>query len=121
MSGPVSAYFVCGGRWHDFDFARVEILKLLGEHEEVRTRVAEDFRDIDAIAASDFLVTYTCDLDALSEEEQQALAIERAVAAALAKQAAASGGGADAAAPSDGGAEDGTGAAAADGESHQGE
>ena len=34
MSEPVSAYFVCGGRWHDFDFARVEILKLLGEHED---------------------------------------------------------------------------------------
>ena len=26
MSGPVSAYLVCGGKWHDFDFARVEIL-----------------------------------------------------------------------------------------------
>ena len=40
---------MCGGRWHDFDFARVELLKLLGEHEEVRTRVAEDFRDVDAL------------------------------------------------------------------------
>lgn len=74
MSGPVSAYLVCGGRWHDFDFARVELLKLLGEHEEVRTRVAEDFRDVDAIAAADFLLTYTCDLDALSGEQQAALA-----------------------------------------------
>ena len=45
MSGPVSAYLVCGGRWHDFDFARLEILKLLGEHEEVRTRVGDDDRD----------------------------------------------------------------------------
>ena len=24
MSGPVSAYLVCGGKWHDFDFARVD-------------------------------------------------------------------------------------------------
>jgi type 1 glutamine amidotransferase len=74
MSGPISAYFVCGGRWHDFDFARVEILKLLGELPEVRTRVAEVFRDTEAILAADFLITYTCDLDPLSDAEQQALA-----------------------------------------------
>jgi type 1 glutamine amidotransferase len=74
MSGPVSAYFVCGGKWHDFDFARVEILKLLGEHDQVRTRVAEDYHDLQALAEADFLVTYTCDLDPVSEEEQAALA-----------------------------------------------
>jgi len=51
VSGPSSAYFVCGGRWHDIDFARVEILKLLGEHPDVRTRVAEVFRDTEAIFA----------------------------------------------------------------------
>ena len=74
MSGPVSAYLVCGGRWHDFDFARVELLKLLGEHEEVRTHVAEDFSDLVTLDASDFLVTYTCDLDPVSAEQQEALA-----------------------------------------------
>ena len=57
-----SAYFVCGGKYHDMDFARVELLKLLLEHEQVRTHVAEDFRDIAAIEASDFLVTYTVDV-----------------------------------------------------------
>lgn len=74
MSGPLSAYLVCGGRWHDFDFARVELLKHLGEHENVRTRVAEDFRDVEALRASDFLLTYTCDLDPVDEEGQKALA-----------------------------------------------
>lgn len=74
MSEPVSAYFVCGGRWHDFDFARLEILKLLGEHAEVRTRVASDFRDCDGIREADFLITYTCDLDALGDTEQENLA-----------------------------------------------
>ena len=62
MSDPINAYLVCGGRWHDFDFARLQLLKLLGEHESVRTGVAEDFRDLEALEASDFLVTYTCDL-----------------------------------------------------------
>lgn len=69
MSEPLNAYLVCGGKYHDFDFARVELLKLLGEHEDVRTRVAEDYADLDAIAASDFLLTYTCDVR--PEEEQQ--------------------------------------------------
>ncbi|MCS5637879.1 MAG: ThuA domain-containing protein [Myxococcota bacterium] len=74
MSEPVDAYLVCGGRWHDFDFARVELLKLLGEHESVRTRVAEDFRDLDALEASDFLVTYTCDLEGMTPQQEKALA-----------------------------------------------
>jgi len=73
VSAPANAYLVCGGRWHDFDFARVELLKLLGEHEAVRTRVAEDYRDLDALAASDFLITYTCDLEGVSEEQELAL------------------------------------------------
>jgi hypothetical protein len=44
------------------DYARLELLKLLGEHEHIRVRVAEDYRDSGAIAAADFLVTYTCDV-----------------------------------------------------------
>ena len=73
MSDPRIAYLVAGGKYHDIDFARVELLKLLGEHEDVRTRVAEDFRDTEALANADFLVTYTCDVRP-SEAEQEALA-----------------------------------------------
>ena len=58
MGDPVRAHFVCGGKWHDMDFARVEVLKLLGEQEEIRTQVAGDFRDVEALAMADFLVTY---------------------------------------------------------------
>ena len=61
-SGPINGYLVCGGRYHDMDFARLELLKLLAEHERIRLRVGEDYRDADAIAAADFLVTYTCDI-----------------------------------------------------------
>jgi uncharacterized protein len=59
---PVQGYLICGGRYHDMDYARLELLKLLAEHERVRVRVAEDYRDGEAIAAADFLVTYTCDV-----------------------------------------------------------
>lgn len=59
---PVNGYLVCGGLYHDMDYARLELLKLLGEHERIRVRVAEDYRDSAAIAAADFLVTYTCNV-----------------------------------------------------------
>lgn len=55
-------YLVAAGDYHDIDFARLELLKLLAEHENIRTTVASDFHDIDAIAASDVLLTYTCNV-----------------------------------------------------------
>jgi type 1 glutamine amidotransferase len=71
---PINAYLVCGGLYHDMDYARLELLKLLGEHEHIRVRVAEDYRDTSAIAAADFLVTYTCDVipDAAQQESLRA-------------------------------------------------
>jgi hypothetical protein len=72
MAEPLSALLVCGGKYHDIDFARVELLKLLGEHEDIRTRVAGDYRDTGAIAEADLLVTYTCDVRP-SDAEQKAL------------------------------------------------
>jgi len=58
----VDAYLVAGGKYHDIDFARLELLKLLGEHEAVRVQVAADFEDTAAITRSRFLVSYTCDV-----------------------------------------------------------
>jgi type 1 glutamine amidotransferase len=72
MTEPISALLVCGGRFHDFDFARLELLKLLAGDERIRTRVAPDYRDVAALAETDFLVTYTCDLRP-DEAEQKAL------------------------------------------------
>jgi uncharacterized protein len=59
---PVNGYLVCGGLFHDMDYARLELLKLLGEHEHIRVRVAEDYSNRSALAAADFLITYTCDV-----------------------------------------------------------
>ena len=61
-AAKVNAYLVTGGRFHDTDFARLELLKLLAEVANVRTKVGNDYSDIAGIAASDFLITYTCDL-----------------------------------------------------------
>lgn len=70
--GIVDVYLVAAGQFHDIDFARMELLKLLAEHANVRCTVAADYHDIDGIRRSDFLITYTCNL-VPSEAEQHAL------------------------------------------------
>lgn len=55
-------HLVAAGKFHDIDFARLELLKLFAEHPEIRCSVAVDYRDHDLIAAADLLVTYTCDV-----------------------------------------------------------
>jgi hypothetical protein len=70
MTGPVRAHLVCGGKYHDFDYARLELLRLLGEDPDVRTQVTPDYRDVEAIGRADFLVTYTCDVRPSAAEEQ---------------------------------------------------
>lgn len=69
-SGPIKAYLVCGGLYHDMDYARLELLKLLSEDDRVRVEVGKDYRDVQAIAGSNFLVTYTCDVIPEAKEQQ---------------------------------------------------
>lgn len=58
----IRCVLIAGGLYHDIDFARLEILKLLAEDDRVRTRVFEDYAHPDAIREADFLITYTCDV-----------------------------------------------------------
>jgi type 1 glutamine amidotransferase len=62
MTRRIDAHFVAAGKYHDIDFARLEVLKLLAEHPKIRTTVAMDYGDTDRIAACDLLISYTCDL-----------------------------------------------------------
>ena len=62
MAGPIDVYLVAGGKYHDIDFARIELLKLLAEHERIRVAVGSDYSDARAIGDADILVTYTCDV-----------------------------------------------------------
>ena len=72
MAERIDGYLVAGGKWHDIDFARRELLGLLAEHDNVRIRVAADYEDTAAIAASSFLLSYTCDVRP-SERAQHAI------------------------------------------------
>jgi hypothetical protein len=58
----IDATLVAGGMYHDIDFARLELLGLLAEHEDIRVRVQPDYEDADAIAAGSILVSYTCNV-----------------------------------------------------------
>lgn len=58
----IDVTLVAGGRYHDIDHARLQLLGLLAEHPEMRVRVQPDYEDADAIAAGSILVSYTCDV-----------------------------------------------------------
>lgn len=58
----INCVLICGGVWHDMDFARLELLKLLAENPRIRTRVFENYETVDALRDADIVITYTCDV-----------------------------------------------------------
>jgi type 1 glutamine amidotransferase len=58
----IDCVLIAGGKYHDIDFARLELLKLLAVDERVRVRIFEDYENVAAIEAADFIVSYTCDV-----------------------------------------------------------
>jgi len=71
-SRRIEVTLVAGGKYHDIDFARRELLGLLAEHEEFRVRVQPDYEDVDGITSAEILVSYTCDVRP-SETAQRAV------------------------------------------------
>lgn len=68
--GRLNCLLIAGGKWHDIDYARLELLKLLAEDQCIRVRVLEDYSNLDALREADFLVSYTCDVTpSLAEQE----------------------------------------------------
>ena len=67
----IDVTLVAGGMYHDIDFARLELLKLLAEHEDFRVRVQPDYEDAEAIAAGSILVSYTCNVRPSLEAQQR--------------------------------------------------
>ncbi len=58
----INCVLIASGKYHDIDFARLELLKLFGEDMRFRVRVFENYENLDAIREADCLVTYTCDV-----------------------------------------------------------
>lgn len=64
----MQVHLIAAGKYHDIDFARLELLKLLAEIPEIRTSVAMDFSNRERLAEAQLLITYTCDLMPRDEE-----------------------------------------------------
>jgi hypothetical protein len=62
-SDRIDVYLVAGGKYHNIDYARLELLKLMAEQPRIKVQVGADYSDIEAICAADFIVTYTCDVN----------------------------------------------------------
>lgn len=58
----IDVTLVAGGKYHDIDFARRELLGLLAEHDDFRVRVQPDYEQFDGIVSSSILISYTCDI-----------------------------------------------------------
>jgi type 1 glutamine amidotransferase len=72
----VDVLLICGGKFHDMDYARLELLKLFAEHDQVRVKVREDYADLAALDHARLLVTYTCEV---IPDEAQTAALEQFV------------------------------------------
>ena len=68
--GRANVVVVCGGRWHDFDFARLQLLTMLADFGEAKSRVFEDYDCLEALTSADLLVTYTCDVRPNASQQQ---------------------------------------------------
>ena len=57
-----NVHLVCSGKYHDFDFVRLELLKLLAEYPHVRVTVSADYSLLSQLCGIDALITYTSDV-----------------------------------------------------------
>lgn len=61
-SDRLDVYLVAGGKYHNIDYARLELLKLIAEQPRLKVQVGPDYSDIEVICAADFIISYTCDV-----------------------------------------------------------
>lgn len=71
-------HIISGGKYHDFDLARLVLLQIMAEDETVRATCASDFDDVDRLDGYDGVILYTCDL---MPDAAQTAALERFVSA----------------------------------------
>jgi uncharacterized protein len=58
----IDVLLVVGGKYHDFDFARLQLLLLLSENHQFRVRVQPDYEDTSTLDSTSILISYTCDV-----------------------------------------------------------
>ena len=70
-SDRLDVYLVAGGKYHNIDYARLEILKLIAEQPRLKVQIGADYSQIDEICECDFIITYTCDVIPTAEQTQR--------------------------------------------------
>jgi len=65
----IDVHLICNAKFHDTNFSRLELLKLLAELEDVCVTVNDSYTNKKAISNSKMLITYTCDLAPNAEEQ----------------------------------------------------
>lgn len=71
---PDKTILVCGGQWHDFDFARRKLMELLEYGGLPSVNVFEDYDLGNELSETQSLITYTCNV--LPSPEQQEKLVE---------------------------------------------
>lgn len=70
-SDRLDVYLVAGGKYHNIDYARLELLKLMAEQPRLKVQVGSDYSQIDEICDADFIISYTCDVMPTAEQTQR--------------------------------------------------
>lgn len=71
MSGPKRIHIVTGGKYHDFDLARLRLLELMAQDERIRASCAMDYQGLSVLDECVGLVLYTCDLMPSEREAEE--------------------------------------------------
>ena len=57
---PYHVHLICNAKYHDSDFARVELLKLLYEHDDISVTVSDNYDNFENHIGKNLVITYTC-------------------------------------------------------------
>jgi len=73
---PRRLHLITGGKFHDFDYARLNLLQLIAEDDAIRTSCAQDFSQMAELQQQGVngLILYTCDL--IPDQEQTKSLVE---------------------------------------------
>jgi hypothetical protein len=71
MSGVRRIHVITGGRYHDFDLARLNLLQIMGRDDRIRASCSVDFARLGGLEGYAGVVLYTCDLMPSDEEAAQ--------------------------------------------------
>ena len=59
---PYHVHLICNAKYHDSDFARLELLKLLAEHDDISVTVSDNYTNFEDHIGKNLVITYTLSL-----------------------------------------------------------